>query len=610
MTTQTIRPPSRPGRWRSLLQQVTSNRGDSGQESTPTLADAARAAGWSLHGPQQSFLADLDLVLRAHSAADVALVVGAHPTPIGGIVAAAYPAARVQTFDIGANRSALHTQLAAGGPFDVLLDDTRHGDQHLRLLRDTFFHLRAGGAFVARDHRSEPDHRRSHAPRGDLMPFLGELLRDRHQDASRVFGAQRDQAMLAKSIGEITIGERHLVLRSQVNAFAKLREDEMNRVLAAKPAAGRVLATIPGQTFQSRGVRLTGAERSDHRRPQEFAVPAMSVREYNDVVCTEGQVVVQDNLLLPDSFRHNQYPRLTNRWTIDLAPGFAQDPRVADATDHLDGAYFYLDLEWRGHFGHVMTEQLSRMWAWPQAKREHPELKALMSLARNAAGVASWQVELLRVAGIDEEDLVTFVGPVRVEKLVAATPMFSMPSYVHPSIEGVWNDVGRTLAAGAPGGDYPSRIFVSRRPAPTRPCHNATELEDLFAAHGFAVLYPEDLSLSEQAGDVPPGRRRCRVRGQRDVLAGVLRVAQAGDHHCPGVVHVHQRVHDQCRPRPPDGRDLVDAGPPASGRWLEQRSVPQRLHLRLRRRRGRARTDPGGPRHMIRPDPTGREMPW
>jgi len=470
------------------------------REPAPTLADAALQAGWSVSPAQRAFLADLDDLLRRHTTARVALVVGAHPTPIGQILAVAYPSARIEWFDVGVNRATLHTQLAAGGPFDVILDDTRHGDQHVRLLRDAFLHLRAGGSFVVRDYRSEPDRRRSHAPRGDLMPFVGELLKDRHQDASRVFGARRDQVMLAKSIGEMTLGRRHLVLGSRVSAFAKLREEEVNQVLRAdRPGAGRVVTTLPGQTFPSRGVRLTGADRIDHRRPETITVPTLSVREYSDVVCAQGQVVVRDNLLLPDSFRHNQYPRLTNRWTIDLAPGFAQDPRVAKATDRLAGAYFYLDLEWRGHFGHVMTEQLSRMWAWPQAKRDRPELKALMSIATNSPGVPSWQAELLRVAGVADEDLVTFVDPVRVETLVAATPMFSMPSYVHPSIENLWNDVGRTLAAGARGGRYPARIFVSRRPAPTRPCHNATDVEDLFAAHGFVVLYPEDLSLSEQA---------------------------------------------------------------------------------------------------------------
>lgn len=500
MTTRTIGPDSLPRRWRTFGDRAGSNRGGPERESAPTLADAAVLAGWSIHPAQRAFLVDLDSLLRERPAARVALVVGAHPTPIGQILAAAHPGAQVQTFDIGVSRPALHMKLAVGGPFDIILDDTRHGDQHVRLLRDTFFHLRAGGAFVVRDYRSERDARRSHAPRGDLMPFVGELLRDRHHEGARVFGARRDQAMLGKSIGEITLGRRHLVLRSRVSAFSKMREDELNSVLETdRPDSGRVVATIPGQTFRSRGVRLTGSERSDHRRPDTFTVPTLSLREYTDVVCCEGQVVVKDSLLLPDSFRHNQFPRLTNRWTIDLAPGFAQDPRVADATDHLDGAYFYLDLEWRGHFGHVMTEQLSRMWAWPQAKRDHPELKALMSIATDSPGVASWQVELLGAAGVHADDIVTFVDPVRVETLVAATPMFSLPSYVHPSIENLWSDVGRTLAAGAPAGEYPARIFVSRRPTPIRPCHNVTDVEELFAAHGFAVLYPEDLALSEQA---------------------------------------------------------------------------------------------------------------
>lgn len=498
MATRTIERSAQPGgqpRQGRFLRRVMPGPRKSG----PTLEDAARAAGWVVEGPRAAFLADLDAVLREYSEPGVAVLVGAHPTPIRQMVEAAYPAARVQIFGLDANRSTLHTELATAGPFDVLVDDSRHGDQHLRLLRDTLFHLRVGGAFVVRDYRSEPDARRTHAPEGDLMPFIGELMRDRHQNASQVYGGRRDQAILAKSIGEVTVGERHVVLRSRVRAHAKTREDEMNRILAARPEIGRLLDRIPGQTFESRAIRLAGGERVDHRRPETFSVPALCLREYTDVVCAEGQVAVRDDLLLPDSFRHNQYPRLTNRWTTDLSPWFAQDLRVGHATDRLDGTYFYLDLEWRGHFGHVMTEQLSRMWAWRQAKLQYPELKALLSVARNATGMPSWQVELLGAAGIEVNDLVTFADPVRVERLVAATPMFSMPSYVHPAIENLWNDVGRTLSAGARGGDYPSRVFVSRRPSPTRPCHNLTEVEELFARQGFAVVYPEDIPLPDQA---------------------------------------------------------------------------------------------------------------
>ena len=73
-----------------------------------------------------------------------------------------------------------------------------------------------------------------------------------------------------------------------------------------------------------------------------------------------------------------------------------------------------------------------------------------------------------------------------------------MPEYVHPDLGATWDRVGRELAALAPDRDYPTRVFCSRR-IEKRPCHNAAEVEALFASHGFEVIYPEDYPLAEQA---------------------------------------------------------------------------------------------------------------
>jgi capsular polysaccharide biosynthesis protein len=497
VVTETVRASSGHRR-RDVLQRMGWRR-EAPAAPTTALAAAAQSAGWNLHRSQASFLADLDRVLAAQPSTDVAVLVGAHPTPIGQIVAEAYPRARIHMFGLDSTRSTLHTRMAAAGPFGVLVDDTRHGDQHARVLRDTFFHLRAGGALVVRDYRSEPDPRRTHAPVADLPSLLAELLHDRHEDAATTFGRRRDQVMLAKSIREVTIGERHLVLTSGVDALAKLREEEADRVLDENPANGRVITAVPGLTFASRAESLTGIEDDDHRRPQTFPVPRMSLRDYADVVCAPGQVAVRGNLLLPDSFRHNQYPRLRNRWTIDLAPGFAQEPRLSTGITHLPGTYFYLDAEWRGHFGHMMTDQLPRMWGWAEAKRAHPDLKALLSLAARQTRLSDWQLTLFAAVGIPADDVVTFDAPVHVDRLVAATSMFSMPSYVHPDIEPLWNQLGRTLAADARAGDYPSRIFVSRRPSTLRHCRNTPELESFFADRGYEIVFPDELPLSEQA---------------------------------------------------------------------------------------------------------------
>jgi capsular polysaccharide biosynthesis protein len=195
---------------------------------------------------------------------------------------------------------------------------------------------------------------------------------------------------------------------------------------------------------------------------------------------------------------------------VELSPLFAmlRDDLSDPEPERLEGPHFYLDSEFRGHFGHAMTEVMSRLWAWPAAKRAEPRLKALMCVNKGR-DLAGWEATLFAAAGIDRDDIVMASGPVEVEKLLAATPMFSMPAYVHPDIAETWATVGRELAAQAPDRDYPKRVFCARRPG-KRPCHNAAEVEALFADHGFEVVYPEDFPLPEQA----------RIFREAEVIAG------------------------------------------------------------------------------------------
>ena len=119
--------------------------------------------------------------------------------------------------------------------------------------------------------------------------------------------------------------------------------------------------------------------------------------------------------------------------------------------------------------------------------------------ARRGETLAEWELALLEAGGIARDRVVVAHEPTRVERLVGTSPMFGMPAYVHPAIATTYAVVGSALAdrasADAPG---PLRIFCTRRPG-KRTCHNAAEVEALFAEHGFTVVHPEDHPLPDQA---------------------------------------------------------------------------------------------------------------
>jgi len=227
----------------------------------------------------------------------------------------------------------------------------------------------------------------------------------------------------------------------------------------------------------------------------------LSLRDYRDVVVAAPQVVVDGRVLLPDTFRQNQSRLLGHKALADLAPGFAVlVTQIGTEVPRLEGTFVHLDNEARGHFGHMLTETLSRVWTWERALEIEPDARVIMSATRRRLEIAGSELEFYAACGIprDRITLIEVGQSVRVDRLISGTPMWSQPHYVHPRIRETWRRVGDTLAATMPAGeDWPRRIFVSRRSA-KRACVNGDQLEAEFQQAGFAVVFPEDLSLGHQ----------------------------------------------------------------------------------------------------------------
>jgi capsular polysaccharide biosynthesis protein len=296
----------------------------------------------------------------------------------------------------------------------------------------------------------------------------------------------------------VVLGSEHLIAANRTASLAKLRESEMNRVIRIrKDRRARTLRTIAPVDFESRATLIPASLYERERRyPRRYQVPRMSIRRYRGATVVPVQLAVQGNLVLPESFRHHLHPRLKNRRLTDLTHYFAVVDDLGPVR-RLPGRYFHLDAEYRGHFGHLLSEQVSRLWAWPELKQRLPDLKAVLSLARGRSELSSYEVDIFGAAGIAEADLVPITDPVEVDELYGATPMLSMPDYVHPEIADLWQRIGDRLAGKAPERRYPERIFITRSDA-LRPCHNREQVEDRFRREGFEVIRPELLPMAEQ----------------------------------------------------------------------------------------------------------------
>ena len=270
-----------------------------------------------------------------------------------------------------------------------------------------------------------------------------------------------------------------------------VRDGDVAQLLEQEPHRGRVLETRPAASWPSRATVRTSRPWELNPMPASYDAPAMLRREWYDVVALPRQVVLSGDLVLPESFTTADGKRQRNPTVDKVGPRQARRPEVPADLPRLAGRYLHLENVMPRHFGHALTETLSRTWAG------EPGLRGLVF--DESGDVPAWQRDLFAAAGIP--DLHVATGPVRVETLVGATPMFSRPSWAHPDLRATYDAVGAALEARATQEDLPEKVFLTRR-AGKRSCHNAEEVEAEFAAAGFTVVYPEDHPLPDQVAMV------------------------------------------------------------------------------------------------------------
>jgi hypothetical protein len=385
----------------------------------------------------------------------------------------------------------VHRVLASYGRYDALVDcGTATSGEQVGLFRTLFDHLRPGGIYLAAPpHPADgsPDEVRTSGEE-TLAGLLGRLS---NPSAAAASGPDAD-GQLVKTIAAVKFVDVGVVVTRRTLSLVKLRHTDVATMLPTRygDAWGRFVRTVPSAHISPSSV---GTCNDDALREKlllaEFEVPKLSVYEYRQAVARPRGILQHDDFILPDTFRKWMSLRQRHRHLLDSSRYFVHGAQLGPVLKELTGEYFWLDHEHR-HFGHFLTETISRLWAWPELKREHPELKLLMH------GLVPYQESILGYFGIDLSDIEIFHEPVRVERLFSAMPAFHIGRYASPLLTEIYQRIATGVPQGTSGRD---RVFLQRQPGMWRECVNAQPLEEFFAVQGFALVRPETLTLPEQA---------------------------------------------------------------------------------------------------------------
>lgn len=404
----------------------------------------------------------------------------------------------------------LHVVASGLGPFDVLIEhgirSRRHKRRNLAVMTG---HVRDGGSYIVDDLEAgwyEPPRETTgdtpgeddDEPEGESVLELAARLSRLVMDPDAVPEASKQEGFLATTIEAVELGDDLVTVRRRGRVLIKVRHPDLVPILRRRSGDQdwhRVIHRFPRAEIVSEAMGYSNDEvLREARYPELMTVPSLVVRAYDDVIARPGQVLLKDDLVLPDTFRLWRAPMLHATRLKDTSHHFVLPPNWNPEPElrYLSGQYYHADSEYPRHFGHMMTEVLGRLWAWPEAKRENPQLKLLTS------SLLPFQAEIFAAYGIDRDDIVTITHPTQVESVISAMPAFHIGSYVSPDVIA---ETYARLQRGMPmaSSPAPDRVFLTRERGLWRECVNADALEDFFARRGFAVMRPELFSLPEQA---------------------------------------------------------------------------------------------------------------
>ena len=423
----------------------------------------------------------------------IAVLAAKQPMRTGAVFARRYPNSRVIVFSLirdperaefvgqfrnleereGLTGEQIGEVLEELWDLDLLIDDGHHRkSEKRRYFEDFFLYLADGGVYVVEDLHALGIDRFIDEDGPDVVARVVNLtMAGSHQISLRKLS--HGERVLSRAVARVSLYPRIAFIERQGALWRKVAEDEdLGAVVADRGIEGVFTETVL-DGFAYDAPSAVSVNRLDllHRFRREYRQPDLKLRTYENVDVEPRQLVYRRGIYFPETFRlyrqRSPHHSLISSVSKTLALGRSG---VATSGPVLNGTFFYLDTEHPATYGHLITEVVGRLWGWTRALERYPDLRALVSAPSGESDIKPWFREMLVAAGIPSSRIQVITGPVRVEKLIGVTPLFSNPVVAHPALGSTWDSLG--LALMESGSDLPNfeKVFVSRRPGTRRQC--------------------------------------------------------------------------------------------------------------------------------------------
>ena len=221
----------------------------------------------------------------------------------------------------------------------------------------------------------------------------------------------------------------------------------------------------------------------------------MFLREYHDVVCLPRQVVVGAAVVLPESFTTVEEHRQRNVALDKLNPDFARSPPAGLTRCRCPAAGSTSTTTWAGTSAMPSPSRCRTCGAG--SGRTPPTRRSARWSSPTPASSRPGSATCSPPAASRPTRCTSPRAPVRVERLVGCTPMFSRPAYVHPAMLETYDAVSAALSARAGEGPRPRRSS-SAAAAPSGPASTPPSSWPSSPRPGSRSVYPEDHPLADQ----------------------------------------------------------------------------------------------------------------